>query len=102
MLTPGRYGVGVLGTGFRIAVVYVGRRAIATPSGIRVGDSASRLRRVYGRRLVARRNIYDPRSTNYELRSGNRKLVFYASRAGTIRQMATGRRPEVDYVEGCA
>lgn len=100
-LVPRGLGVLVLGTGFRIASVTVTRRGIATPSGVRVGDSISRLRSAYPGKLVRVKNFYEPRKFNYELRSGNRKLVFYTNNAH-VQQITTGRRPEVDYVEGCA
>lgn len=38
----------------------------------------------------------------YELAVGNRKLLFYVSRAGKVSGMQAGRKPEIDYVEGCA
>lgn len=79
----------------------VTRRGIATPSGVRVGDSVARLRRAYPGRLVRVENFYEPRKFNYEYREGNRKLVFYTDNV-RVRQITTGRRPEVDYVEGCA
>lgn len=100
-LIPRALGVFVLGTGFRIASVTVTERGIATPSGIRVGDSVARLRRAYPGRLVRVRNFYEPRKSNFEYRDGNRKLVF-ATNNIRVRQITTGRRPEVDYVEGCA
>ncbi len=100
-LIPRRLGVLVLGTSYRIASVTVTRRGIATPSGVRVGDSVARLKRTYPGRLVRVRNFYAPSKSNYEYRDGNRKLVFYTNNVH-VRQITTGRRPEVDYVEGCA
>jgi hypothetical protein len=54
----------------------------------------------YPGKLVATRNFYtgDPQ---YELRSGNRKIVFFTTRR-VVTKIATGAKPEVDYVEGCA
>lgn len=100
-LIPRALGVFVLGTGYRIASVTVTERGIATPSGVRVGDSVARLRRAYPGRLVRVRSFYEPRKANYEYRDGNRKLIF-ATNNVRVRQITTGRRPEVDYVEGCA
>lgn len=100
-LSPRSLGVSVLGTNFRIASVTVTRRGIATPSGVRVGDGLTRLRRAYPGRLVRVRNPYAPRKFDYEYRDGNRKLVFDTDNE-RVRQITTGRRPEVDYVEGCA
>ncbi len=100
-LIPRDLGVLVLGTGFRIASVTVTKRGIATPSGVRVGDSVARLRRAYPGRLVRVANFYEPRKFNFEYRDGNRKLVFFTNNVH-VRQITAGRRPEVDYVEGCA
>ena len=33
---------------------------------------------------------------------GNRKLVFAISPNGKVIEISTGRRPEIDYLEGCA
>lgn len=96
-----RRGVAVLGTGFRVAVIFVSRRGIATAGGVRVGDSLAVLRRAYGHRLVPERNAYDPDEVDYDVRQGNRKLRFFL-REGRISGMTAGRRPEVDYIEGCA
>ena len=100
-LVPRRLGVFVLGTNFRVASVTVTKRGIATPSGIRVGDRVARLQRTYRGRLVRVKSFYQPQKANYEYRDGNRKLVFATDNV-RVRQITTGRRPEVDYVEGCA
>lgn len=100
-LRPRRYGVSYLSTGFRVASVTVTRRGIATPSGIRVGDSLAKVRRAYPGRLVGVRNIYTQR-LDLHLRSVNRKIIFFASALGHVAFMSAGRRPEIDYVEGCA
>ncbi|MCW3024430.1 MAG: hypothetical protein JWR30_3752 [Conexibacter sp.] len=101
-ISPKRYGVSVLGTGFRIAVVFVSKRSVATTRDIRVGDSVAKLFRAYGSGLHAKPNFYSPSEIHYELAVGNRKLLFYVSRAGKVSGMQAGRKPEIDYVEGCA
>ncbi|MEJ7796963.1 MAG: hypothetical protein WKF42_00595 [Solirubrobacteraceae bacterium] len=100
-LLPRSIGFYVLGTNFRIASINVVKRGIRTARGIRVGDSLRRVRSAYGARLVPVRNFYNPRQTDYELRRGNRKLVFF-TRANKVTSIRSGRKPEVDYVEGCA
>lgn len=100
-LVPRGLGVLVLGTNFRIASVTVTKRGIRTPSGVRVGDSVAALRRAYPGDLVRVKNFYEPRKANYEYRDGNRKLVFSTNNL-RVQQITSGRRPEVDYVEGCA
>jgi hypothetical protein len=98
--SPKRLGVGVLSRNFRIAVLYVTKRGIATKSGVRVRDSVSRLLQVYRGRLVKRPEFYNPQYYNYELRDGNRKVIFSTDNK-KVTMITTGRKPEVDYVEGC-
>ncbi len=100
-LSPRRYGVSLLLTDGRIRRIYVDRRGIATRSGVRVGDDVARLRRAYGSRLVVVRAPYSRTGRIYELRFGARKLTFLTER-GRILDISTGRKPEIDYVEGCA
>jgi hypothetical protein len=71
-----------------------------TGRGVRVGNALATLLARYPGRLVATRNFYtgDPQ---YELRSGNRKIVFFTN-GRVVTQIVTGAKPEVDYVEGCA
>lgn len=101
-LVPTSLGVTMLTTDLRIAVLDVDEPGIATRAGIEVGDTAAALRRAYGSRLRSQPSKYDPRSRDYEVRFGQRKLVFYADGQGRIGQIAGGRRPEIDYVEGCS
>ena len=102
-LTPKALGVTVLGTDFRIGYIAVSKRGIKTPSGIRVGDSLAKLGRAYGKRLVDVPNAFDVHETDFEYRDGDRKLVFFVDpRTRKVKAMRTGRKPEVDYVEGCA
>lgn len=98
---PASMKVPVLGTGYRIAVVTVANRRNATKSGIRVGDSVAKLRRAYGSRLTAVRNFYVQTETDWEYARGNRKIRFYTPN-GKVVSMDAGRKPEIDYVEGCA
>jgi hypothetical protein len=98
---PNRYNVFVLGTGFRVASISVLKRSVATRSGIRVGDSVARLRATYGEQLVAKPQFYTPAQLQYEIHDGNRKLIFSTDNA-KLTSMIAGRKPEVDYVEGCA
>jgi hypothetical protein len=97
---PNSYGVGVLTTGGRVARIMVGRRGIATSAGIRVHDSVAKLKRRYGSKLVAVPEFYVPSQLNYELRSGNRKVIFKTDNK-RVMYIFAGRKPEVDYVEGC-
>ena len=101
-LLPADLGVMMTTTDRRIAVLSVSERGIATRRGIRVGDTARDLRRAYGSRLRSRVNKYDPRARDFVLRFGNRKMIFWTDAKRVIRQIDGGRKPEIDYVEGCA
>jgi hypothetical protein len=99
-VSPHKLGVSVLSSNYRIAVLYVNRRGIATRSGVRVKDTVRRLASVYGNRLVKRPEFYNPKHFNYELRDGNRKVIFSTDNK-KVTMISTGRKPEIDYVEGC-
>jgi len=88
-------------TGDRLARIYVGTRRYATRSGVRVGDAESKVLATYPGKIVRERHKYDPGGSYLKIVEGNRKVVFETdgSRVTTI---STGRRPEIDYVEGCA
>ncbi|MBX5442876.1 MAG: hypothetical protein IRZ32_15290 [Solirubrobacteraceae bacterium] len=101
-LLPASLGVTMLTTDRRIAVLSVSRPGISTRRGIEVGDTVRDLRRAYGARLRSRVNRYDPRRRDHVLRLGDRAMIFWADRRGVIGQIDGGRRPEIDYVEGCA
>ena len=101
----GRMGpASVLVRGGRIAVIGTARRnRVRTGKGIRVGDSRARLERVYGARLRSRPAPLSADVTIFELREGRRELHFVVDDAsGRILGLEAGRRPEVDYAEGCA
>ena len=94
----------VLVTNGRVAVVETAKRSrIRTPSGIRVGDTRATLKRVYRGRLHSRPAPLSVGYTIYEVRDGNRELQFLVRNGGRrVLTMSVGRRPEVDYSEGCA
>lgn len=101
-LEPRRLGVTMLTTNRHIGVLFVASRRVSTPAGIHVGDTPADLRAAYGSRLRSQPNKYDPKARDYSVTTGSRKLVFYVGTDGKIGQMAGGREPEVDYVEGCS
>lgn len=90
----------VLLTGQRIAYVSVRSPRLRTERGVRVGDPVSTLLARYPGRLRAHPNIYT-QEPQYEYVAGRRKLIFF-TRGGRIDEIITGRKPEVNYVEGCA
>jgi hypothetical protein len=71
-----------------------------TGRGVHVGNSVSTVLRRYPGKLVATRNFYTG-DAQYELRSGNRKIVFFTN-GRVVTEISTGAKPEIDYVEGCA
>jgi hypothetical protein len=102
-LFPQSLGVNMQTTRSRIWVINVSRRGIATRSGIQVGDRVPALRRAYGSRLRSEPNKYTPKARDYWVSfAGNRKIKFYANPRGRIGQISSGRKPEVDFVEGCS
>lgn len=101
-LMPTSLGVTMQTTDRRIAVLSVSEPGISTRRGIEVGDSVRDLRRAYGSRLRSRVNKYDPKARDYILRFGNRKMIFWTDPKRVVRQIDGGRKPEIDYVEGCA
>jgi len=102
-LFPKSLGVNMQTTNLHIWVINVSDRAIATRSGIHVGDTVSDLRRAYGSRLHSGPNKYIPKARDYWVTfPRNRKLKFFTNPGRKITQISSGRKPEVDYVEGCA
>jgi hypothetical protein len=87
-------------TGPRIAYISVRSPRIRTSRGVRVGDTISRLLARYPGRLAEVPNFYT-HEPQYEYAAGRRKLMFF-THGGRIDEIFTGRKPEVNYVEGCA
>lgn len=95
-------GVRVMVEGGRIARVEVDSAGILTAAGVAVGDSEPEVQRRYGGRAVVSPQKYtpghyltvvDPSDTSFA-------LVFETS-AGRVTRYRAGRRPQVEYVEGC-
>lgn len=89
----------------RVMRVDVDSATVATASGARVGDSEARILELYGDRIVRRPHEYlDGSYLTYVPRDAadtNFRLVFETDgrRVTTFR---AGRRPTVEYVEGCS
>ena len=84
-------------------MLYVRRTAMPTAKGIRVNDSLARLRSKYGSKLIERPSDVSAETRIFELHGkGTREIQFSVNAADRIFQIATGRRPEVDFSEGCA
>jgi len=85
----------------RLARIYVRSRLYATRAGIRVGDSQRKVLASYGRSLVRSPHKYVDGGSYLKLTIGSRRLVFETD-GRRVDQMSAGRKPEIDYVEGCA
>jgi len=107
-LHPRSLGVTMQTTNSRIWVINVSGPGISTRSGVAVGDSIAALRRAYRSKLRSGPNKYTPGVRDYWVDfPDNRKITFYTSddrkaAKRTITQISSGRKPEVDFVEGCA
>jgi hypothetical protein len=102
-LFPKSVGVNMQTTKSRIWVINVSEPGISTRSGVEVGDTVAALRRAYGSRLHSEPNKYTPKARDYWVTfPRNRKLKFFTSARRVVTQISSGRKPEVDFVEGCA
>lgn len=100
-------------SGMRIMVVRgnvvrleIDSSSIATGLGARVGDSESRVKDLYGSRVVVQPHKYD--STGHYLivkpippTNAGFELVFETD-SGRVTKYRAGRLPEVEWVEGCS
>jgi hypothetical protein len=98
----GTLGKGVHGlfTSGRLVRIDVTSTRYATKSGVRVGDSQAKLLATYPS-LVGTPDKYDDDVSHFTLTFGSRKMVLEA-KAGKVVSIATGRTPEIGYVEGCS
>jgi len=90
----------LLFSGKRLARIYVNSRRYATRSGVRVGDSERKVIDTYGDEVVRTPHEYT-NGSYFKIEDGNRKVVFETDGA-KVTSISTGRKPEIDYVEGCA
>ncbi len=85
----------------RLARIYVPTRGYATRTNIRVGDSERKVVVRYGRAVTRSPHKYLRGGSYFKLTVGNRRLVFETD-GRRVTQMSSGRKPEIDYVEGCS
>ena len=85
----------------RLTRIYVSSSRYATRTNIRVGDSQRKVLARYGRGLVRQKHAYVPGGYYLKLTVGNRRLVFDTD-GKRVTQISSGRKPEIDYIEGCA
>src|SRR3954466_8085638 len=99
---PRRFGLTTLRFNKKIRVLYVTRTAMPTAKGVRVNDTLNRLKSKYGSKLIERPSDVSPETRIFELHRGNREMQFSVNTEDHITQIATGRKPEVDFSERCA
>jgi hypothetical protein len=85
----------------RLARVDLGRRPWRTSLGIRVGDSASKVRDGYSR-VRTRQHAYDPDGHYLIVPGRHRRVVFETNGEDQVTAIRGGRMPAVMYIEGCA
>jgi hypothetical protein len=86
-------------TGGRLRRVTLQGDFWGTRTGIRVGDDEEAITEQYANAKRSRHAYVE--GYYYKVKRGNRKLVFETEK-GEITAIHGGRRPEVDYIEGCA
>ena len=86
----------------RVARVDVDSAGTATDAGARVGDAEADVQRAYGGRAVVTPHKYETGHylTVTDAADSAFALVF-ETRGGTVTRYRAGRRPQVEYVEGC-
>lgn len=81
--------------------IYVRTPRFATQEGVRVGSSEQRILTAYPGRLSREPRKFRPEEDELILRRDNRKVIFTLAQ-GRVEQISTGRKPEIDLVEGCS
>jgi len=88
-------------TGRRLRRIYVRTPRFATKEGVRVGSSEQRVLAAYPGALQRQPQKYVPEEDDLILRRDNRKVIFSLAK-GRVSEISTGRKPEIDLVEGCS
>lgn len=87
-----------------IVRIEVSSEEVVTPSGIRVGDSISELKKVFGSRLDDQPNHYDiPAARTIKLFSNDKKIAMrFEVYENKIQEIYSGYEHSIHYVEGCS
>jgi hypothetical protein len=87
----------------RIARVDVDSTSLATAAGARVGDSEERIRRLYpGRVAVTPHKYEDGHYLTVNAAGDSSFAIVFETAKGRVTRYRAGRRPAVEYVEGCS
>ena len=99
-------GVRVMTEGQRIVRIEVTGGIVATEAGVRIGDSVARVRDLYAGRVATSPHKYVAGAqyltvTPVAQADSAFRIVFETDSAGRVTRYRAGRRPQVEYVEGC-
>lgn len=83
-----------------LARIYFFKPDYATRSGIKVGDSEKKVRATYGKALKVEPHAYNEGFYLFKLNKQGVGLLFETDR-GIISSISVGRRPTIEYMEGC-
>jgi hypothetical protein len=87
----------------RIARIEVDSVNVATAAGARVGDSEERIQRLYpGRVTVTPHKYEDGRYLTVNAVGDSTLALVFETSKGRVTRYRAGRRPAVEYVEGCS
>ncbi len=102
-LTPSKHPhVGFMMIGERVARIDVGDQSIPTSTGIRVGDSEARVKKIYGAALKIDPHQYIDDGHYLTVRSKNNKYgIRFETDKGKIAAFYAGAFEAIQYVEGC-
>lgn len=100
-------GVRIMTEAGQIARVEVNSGGVATEAGARIGDAAARVRELYTGRIAAMPHKYVAGAqylivTPLAPADSAFRIVFETDSTGRVSRYRAGRRPQVEYVEGCA
>jgi hypothetical protein len=90
-------GLGITTSYGRVARIEIHHRRWSTTRGIQIGDRAGLVKRRYG----VRERPHEYTRGRYLITRGTHRLVFEVSSSGKVTRFRAGRRPHVEYVEGC-
>jgi len=92
--------------GLKIVRIEVASQRVVTPSGIHVGDSIAKLKKIYGARLSDEPQFYsnDPsdRTLIVVSRDGKDAMRFEANAKTGVSEIYAGFESAIHCVEGCA
>ena len=88
----------------KIVRIEISSKEAVTPSGIRVGDSISKLKKTFGSRLDDQPHHYDgPEARTIKLFSKDRKIAMrFEVYENKILEIYSGYEHSIHYVEGCS